>query len=110
MAFTGINLGSWLNPEGYILGGRNVPFHHRHVRNDVAILKKALGWAAVHGIKVILDLHAPPAAQNFDWHSDSDGAARLWDDAQGRKATVDLWHRIAGECSQERRNRGHLWE
>src|SRR5574344_215553 len=23
----GVNLGSWLNPEGYILGGRNIPFY-----------------------------------------------------------------------------------
>ena len=24
----GVNFGSWLNPEGYILGGRNISFHH----------------------------------------------------------------------------------
>ena len=27
MGLKGINLGSWLNPEGYILGGRNISYH-----------------------------------------------------------------------------------
>lgn len=27
MSMRGVNLGSWLNPEGYILGGRNIAYH-----------------------------------------------------------------------------------
>jgi hypothetical protein len=59
-------------------------------------LDKALEWGKKYGLKIILDLHAAPGAQNHDWHGDStDGKARFWDKVEYRERAVSLWEAIA---------------
>jgi len=63
-----------------------LPFNYRLIETSpykyseegIAYLKKALDWSKKYGLKVILDLHAAPGAQNADWHSDSTGTAYFW--------------------------------
>ena len=146
----GVNLGSWLLMEGYILGGKNfgetqfkkrfeklygrnslleferlfrdnyiqeidfksitamgantirLPFNARLIETrpysyeekGFAYLEKALNLADKYGLKVILDMHAAPGAQNYDWHSDSNGKALFWTKKEFRLRTILLWERI----------------
>jgi hypothetical protein len=146
----GVNLGSWLLMEGYILGGRNfgetqfkkrfeklygkkalldferlfrdnyireidfkniaamgantirLPFNARLIETKpyfyeekgFAYLAKALDLAHKYGLKVILDLHAAPGAQNYDWHSDSNGKALFWSKKEFRRRAILLWERV----------------
>jgi aryl-phospho-beta-D-glucosidase BglC (GH1 family) len=153
VSLKGVNLGTWLLLEGYMLGGPNEPEHRirrsfADVRGapaaksffqkfqDVYIQEDDLrrikrwgfnvvripfnyrllvdgphgdlvarnGWKKLDwvvrtcetlGLYCILDMHAAPGAQNHDWHSDSDGKARLWTSPKERALMADLWGRIA---------------
>ena len=86
--------------------GANVvrlPFNHRLIETrpfvyseeGFSYLNQALDWARKYSLGVILDLHAAPGAQNCDWHSDSDGRARLWENKEYQERTYLLWERIA---------------
>ena len=80
-----------------------LPFNHRLIETrpfvyseeGFSYLNKALDWARKYNLGVILDLHAACGAQNRDWHSDSDGRARLWENNEYRERTYLLWERIA---------------
>jgi len=82
-----------------------IPFHHRLIEDwpfhysprGIAVLKTVLTWAQKYALKVILDLHAACGAQNYDWHSDSTGRARLWGNEWYQKRTCALWRFIAGQ-------------
>lgn len=51
---------------------------------------------AAEGIFTILDLHAAPGGQNFDWHSDNAmPAALLWEYREFQDRTVKIWEAIA---------------
>lgn len=68
-------------------------FHYR--KDGFYFLDKAFQWAEEYNLKIILDLHAACGAQNFDWHSDSNGKAMLWEKESYRKRTYKLWEIIA---------------
>lgn len=149
----GVNFGSWLLMEGYILGGRNIPEHsfkrrfakhngkaslldferlfrknfitykdlerislwgancvrvpfnyrlieekpYKYSKEGIEILHRLLFWAGRYNLKVILDLHAGPGAQNADWHSDSSGKALLWERESFQERTFSLWQFLAEE-------------
>lgn len=61
----------------------------------VAYLDKAIHWAKKYKLKVILDLHAAPGAQNHDWHGDSLGEAGLWISRVNQKRVSALWKFLA---------------
>ncbi|MEW5894256.1 MAG: glycoside hydrolase family 5 protein [Candidatus Omnitrophota bacterium] len=63
--------------------------------DGVAYLDRAIRWAQQNGLKVILDLHAAPGAQNHDWHSDSLGKAGLWSSRSNQERVFALWKFIA---------------
>lgn len=71
------------------------PRPHVFADDGLRWLLTTLDAAHRHGLKVILDLHAAPGAQNHDWHSDSAGTALLWEDERCRERTVALWEYIA---------------
>ncbi|KAK0216153.1 exo-beta-1,3-glucanase [Armillaria fumosa] len=65
----------------------NVTEDEPYVQGQVSYLQKALGWAAAHGLQVIIDLHGVPGSQNgFDnsgrrlpypgWHSNHSNIVR----------------------------------
>jgi len=58
-------------------------------------MHKILQWGEKYKIWIILDLHAAVGCQNHDWHSDSDGQAKLWKNASYQKRTVALWEFLA---------------
>jgi len=80
-----------------------VPFHYRAVEKKpfqydgkgLYFLDQVLRWAEKYKIWAILDLHAAPGAQNHDWHSDSDGKARLWTGKSYQKRVFSLWEFLA---------------
>ncbi|MBF0483198.1 MAG: glycoside hydrolase family 5 protein [Candidatus Omnitrophica bacterium] len=80
-----------------------VPFNYRVVapamsgkdRGGLKYLDLAVEWAEKYGIWVILDLHAAPGSQNHDWHSDSDGRAKLWTHRSNQKKTLAVWEFVA---------------
>ena len=75
---------------------------YRYDAGGLAYLDAAIRWAKKYGIWVILDLHAAPGAQNHDWHSDSDGNARLWKSERFRARTYALWEWLASRyCNEE---------
>ena len=69
------------------------PYVYSH--EGVRILDEALRWAKMHGLRVILDMHAVPGAQNEDWHSDSDGKARFWTNRNFQLRACALWEYLA---------------
>ncbi|MBU1113147.1 MAG: glycoside hydrolase family 5 protein [Candidatus Omnitrophica bacterium] len=153
----GVNLGSWLLMEGYILGGRNIPEHifkrrfkslygqkelerfqtffrdnyiteadfkniadmqasvvrlpfncrliepkpNRYSEKGFSYLAKAFSWAKKYNLGIILDLHAAAGAQNYDWHSDSDGRAGLWEKEAYRQRTYRLWEKLSQRFKDE---------
>lgn len=67
----------------------------RYDQEGIGYLETVLKWAAKYELKVILDLHAAPGAQNHDWHSDSNGQALLWQKRSYRERTIALWETLA---------------
>lgn len=60
------------------------------------LLDTFLEWCRVHDLRVILDMHAAPGAQNDGPISDSDGTARLWTEpVPYQDQTVAIWKEIA---------------
>ncbi len=76
-------------PLGHWIFGPDYPYHraygearHPFVTGGIAVLDRAFDWAARHGLRVVLDLHAAPGCQNgFDnggikdvceWHTQAD--------------------------------------
>ncbi len=86
-----------------------VPFHYDLIEKKayqydvtgLSYLDKALSWAKKYKLWVILDLHAACGAQNHDWHSDSTGDARLWQNRSFQKRTVALWGFLANRYKGE---------
>jgi endoglucanase len=77
-----------------------LPINYR-ILGDLKLLDKAVSWFRKYKIYLILDLHAAPGSQNYDWHSDSDGVARLWDDNKYHKQTVAIWDRLSRRYKNE---------
>ncbi|MBL8012522.1 MAG: cellulase family glycosylhydrolase, partial [Candidatus Omnitrophica bacterium] len=80
-----------------------VPFHHNLIERKpfsydpegLKYLDTVLDWGKKYKLGIILDLHAAPGAQNHDWHSDSDGRARLWASKNFQKRVFALWEFLA---------------
>ncbi|MDD5259792.1 MAG: glycoside hydrolase family 5 protein [bacterium] len=79
-----------------------LPFHYHIVTTGKwSFLDKAIAWAKKNNIYVILDLHAAPGAQNGDWHSDSAGKARLWQEKKYREELYAIWRQLAERYKNE---------
>lgn len=86
-----------------------LPFNYRLIESapyeydlgGVAYLDRAIRFAKKYGLKIILDLHAAPGAQNHDWHSDSLGKALLWPSLSNQKRTFALWQFLADRYKNE---------
>lgn len=93
------------------LGANSVrlPFHYALIETSpyvyshegLGYLDKAIAWAKKYGIRVILDMHAAPGAQNHDWHSDSDGEARFWTSKTYQHRACALWAFLAERYKNE---------
>ena len=71
-----------------------LPFHYQ---TPIKYLMRAVDWAAKYNLKIILDLHAAPGAQNYDWHSDSMGKALLWESNANQEKVFVLWEKLAAQ-------------
>jgi len=86
-----------------------VPFNYRLIEKNpysyskegLAYLDKVFLWARKYNLKIILDLHAAPGAQNCDWHADSSGKALLWKKKENQKRTFSLWQKIVERFKDE---------
>jgi len=86
-----------------------LPFHYALVEESpyvysldgVGYIDKAIMWAKKYGMRVILDMHAVPGAQNHDWHSDSDGEARFWTNKAFQHRAAALWVFLADRYKDE---------
>ncbi len=80
-----------------------LPFHYGVVeeapgkinRKGIARIDGALRWAREAGVRVILDMHAAPGAQNADWHADAVGRARFWGSPAYQRRAVRIWEFLA---------------
>lgn len=75
------------------------PYIYSHA--GVAYVDRAIAWAKKYDMRVILDLHAAPGAQNHDWHSDSDGQARFWTKRSFQHRACALWAFLAERYKDE---------
>jgi aryl-phospho-beta-D-glucosidase BglC (GH1 family) len=80
-----------------------IPFNHRIIsqEKDFNFLDNVIKWCKRESVWCILDLHAAPGAQNPDWHSDSDGQAKLWKKKSLQKQYFAIWRRIAKRYKNE---------
>ncbi len=86
-----------------------VPFHYALIETEpylysnegIKYLERAVRWAKKHGLRVILDMHSVPGAQNHDWHSNSDGRALFWQVPSYRKRAAALWQMLAAHFYNE---------
>ncbi len=74
-----------------------IPFNYRILeeRGGFDYLKNAVKNCAGNGVYCILDMHAVPGCQNFDWHGDSDGECDFWTNRFYQRKFVRLWEKIA---------------
>jgi aryl-phospho-beta-D-glucosidase BglC (GH1 family) len=82
-----------------------IPFNCRLVEKEaesfvydkygIKMLDQVLEWAAKYNLKIILDLHAAPGAQNHDWHADSLGKAEFWTSEPIQRRVYGLWQHLA---------------
>ncbi|MBF0330768.1 MAG: glycoside hydrolase family 5 protein [Candidatus Omnitrophica bacterium] len=75
------------------------PYVYSH--EGVGYLDRAICWARQNNLRVILDMHAAPGAQNHDWHSDSDGKARFWTNKGFQRRAAALWGFLADRYKNE---------
>ncbi len=69
-----------------------------------AALERVVRLCRKHRLRVILDLHSVPGAQNNDWHADSTtGQSLFWKYALFRRQACGLWRELA------RRYAGDPW-
>jgi len=80
-----------------------LPINYRVLtgKNGFVLLDNIVRWFKKNKVYLILDLHAAPGSQNCDWHSDSDGKAKLWENNKFTRQTVDLWDKISKRCMNE---------
>jgi len=80
-----------------------LPFNYRVLaeKNGFKLMDQVIRWFKKYGVYLILDLHAAPGSQNADWHSDSDGTAKLWLNGKFIRQTVALWDKISKRYKNE---------
>ncbi|MBF0619585.1 MAG: glycoside hydrolase family 5 protein [Candidatus Omnitrophica bacterium] len=86
-----------------------LPFHYALIETrprvyseaGAAWIDQAITWAGKYGLRVILDMHAAPGAQNHDWHSDSDGQALFWKNKTFQRRAIALWQFLAKRYRDE---------
>ncbi|MFH0754415.1 MAG: glycoside hydrolase family 5 protein [Candidatus Omnitrophota bacterium] len=86
-----------------------LPFHYAlmeespyvYSHEGVACLDQAIRWGKKYHLRIILDMHAVPGAQNHDWHSDSDGKARFWTSKAFQRRAIALWVFLADRFKDE---------
>jgi endoglucanase len=81
-----------------------IPFNHTLLEDDSnpyfykpsgwAVLDSVLSWCEDYNVYAILDLHAAPGGQNTGFIADPD-AVTLWESANNKDRTVQLWKAIA---------------
>ncbi|ORY24690.1 putative glucanase [Naematelia encephala] len=96
------------------LNMQRLAINYRHLNDDLdpyVIKEEGFKWIdrvvelnAAEGIYTIIDLHAAPGGQNFDWHSDNNTpVALLWEYKEFQDRTVRIWEAIA------KHYKGHPW-
>jgi len=80
-----------------------LPINYRVLagKNGFKLLDNVVKWFRKYNVYLILDLHAAPGSQNYDWHSDSNGVARLWNGNRSIKQTISLWDKISKRYKNE---------
>ena len=89
-----------------------LPFHYNiltptdqpgvYSEEGFAIIDSLLDWCKDNEIYLILDMHCAPGGQNDGGISDYDPTKpSLWEDAQNRARTVDIWKHIAERYKDE---------
>lgn len=84
-------------PVGYWLFGNEAPY-----QPTVKYVDKAFVWAAKHGLKILLDLHAVPGSQNGWDHSGRAGAVGWHTDQQNIDKTLGVITRLVERYGQRR--------
>ncbi len=87
-----------------------VPFHYALVeerpfgysKEGVSYLDRVISWARENDLRVILDMHAAPGAQNHDWHSDAENGRMLfWSSQAYQRRAIALWEFLADRYKDE---------
>ncbi|MFH1710102.1 MAG: glycoside hydrolase family 5 protein [bacterium] len=80
-----------------------LPINYRVLtsKKGFKLLDDVVRWFREYNVYLILDLHAAPGSQNYDWHSDSDGVARLWQNDKYIRQAVLLWDKISKRYKNE---------
>ncbi|KAF8337443.1 glycoside hydrolase family 5 protein [Cantharellus anzutake] len=74
------------------------PYH----QGQFGYLKRAVGWAANHGVKVLIDLHGVPGSQNGWNHSGRQGPANWASNSTNLARTRAVLRTLAAEFSQSK--------
>jgi len=83
-----------------------LPLNYRHFEEDgrpfeyredgFKRLNQVIEWCEIHGLYVILDMHAAQGCQNCSWHCDNaNRRTMLWTHRQFRDRLVELWKEFA---------------
>ncbi|MBF0387125.1 MAG: glycoside hydrolase family 5 protein [Candidatus Omnitrophica bacterium] len=86
-----------------------LPFHYELIetapyvysKDGLQYLVQAVAWGKRHGLRLILDMHAVPGAQNHDWHADSDGRVLFYSSKVYQQRAAALWQVIAARFKDE---------
>ena len=95
-----------------------IPVNYRHFERDsrpfeflhegFRHLDRVIDACARHGLRVIIDLHALPGAQNHHWHSDNfTHRAMFWEHPHFQDRAVAIWEVIADHYKDDPRVAGY---
>jgi len=66
-----------------------------------ACLDRVVAWCRAEGLYVVLDMHAAPGGQTGDNIDDSWGYPFLFENAESRQLTTDIWRKLAAHFQNE---------
>ncbi len=79
-----------------------LPLHYKIIEKNFDILKKFVFWCNKYKLYYILDLHALPGCQNFDWHSDSNGESIFFKEKKFQHKYFSILEKLSSEFKNEK--------
>ncbi|MFN3550969.1 MAG: glycoside hydrolase family 5 protein [Endomicrobiia bacterium] len=79
-----------------------LPIHYKVIEKNFYLIKNFVFWCNKYKLYYILDLHALPGCQNYDWHSDSDGKSFFFKEKKFQHKYFSILEKLSSEFKNEK--------